>query len=406
MRSRFLWLLFSAALLLGCKDASEGAADTPPAPSPAIETAQLSSEGAALLARFECNRCHTGTGLAEPPLEKQCVGCHRKILAGELDASPENLAAWQGNLASLPVAPSLANVGKKLTTTWVAEFLRKPHKVRPGLPASMPRLPISESEALALSNALIPMQAKSQSFSSEAAGRGAKLFEEFTCNACHALGSLPAMPRSYAGGATPTADALALAPDLSLTRMRFQSGNLVTWLMNPQSLDPETLMPNFKLTESQATSIAAFLWTSSEKPPSLAPIAERLPVLEREVGWDEVFAGVFKKVCWHCHSSADLAMGDGGAGNTGGFGYAAKGFDVSSYEAIRSGSFGPDGRKRSVFAKNDEGISLLLSVMLTRRAEERGHQSDSQVGMPLGFPSMSAEQIQLVESWIAQGRPR
>jgi hypothetical protein len=26
-------------------------------------------------------------------------------------------------------------------------------------------------------------------------------------------------------------------------------------------------------------------------------------------------------------------------------------------------------------------------------------------GMPLGYPSLTPEEIQLVESWVAQGRP-
>ncbi len=423
MRSVFSFLCV-AAVLLGCGSKTEGTSDTPepsadtpepsaetpePSVSPApakVEALIASSEGADLLARFECNRCHAGTGLPEPPLEKQCVGCHRQIMAGEMDGAPEQLAVWKGNLKSLPIAPDLAHIGHKLTRTWVSEFLRKPHKVRPGLPASMPRLSINESEAATLASALVPQLAKDQSFSQAAVGRGATLFNELNCNACHAHGSTPARPRQYAEGTTPDGDALALAPDLALTRHRFQSGMLVTWLRNPQGVDPETLMPNFHLTESQATSIAAFLWFSSEQPPALAPIAARLPVLEREVGWEEVFSSVFKTVCWHCHASADFAMGDGGAGNTGGFGYPAKGFDVSSYESIRSGAFGPDGRRRSVFANDETGVPLLLSVLLARRDEERGHQREERIGMPLGFPAMTAEQIQLVESWIAQGRPR
>ncbi|MCP4446534.1 MAG: hypothetical protein GY811_14490 [Myxococcales bacterium] len=181
---------------------------------------------------------------------------------------------------------------------------------------------------------------------------------------------------------------------------------MVTWLMNPKELDPDTLMPNFNLNRNQALSLAAFLWHTSEEPLVPARAQARLPVLERSVGWDEVFTKVFKTVCWHCHSSAEFAMGDGGAGNTGGFGYAARGFDVSSYEAIRSGAFGPDGRRRSVFASDESGLPRLLSVMLARADEERGEQSEERIGMPLGLPSMSAEQIQLVESWVAQGRPR
>jgi hypothetical protein len=44
--------------------------------------------------------------------------------------------------------------------------------------------------------------------------------------------------------------------------------------------------------------------------------------------------------------------------------------------------------------------------MLARRLEVRGEIDAEHLGMPLGFPPMSAEHIQLVESWIAQGRPR
>jgi hypothetical protein len=93
-------------------------------------------------------------------------------------------------------------------------------------------------------------------------------------------------------------------------------------------------------------------------------------------------------------------------GNTGGFGYPAKGLDLSSYEAIRSGSLGPDGRRRSVFSKDESGTPLLLRHMLAREVEVRDRIDPEHLGMPLGFPPMSAEQIQLVESWIAQGRRR
>jgi hypothetical protein len=176
--------------------------------------------------------------------------------------------------------------------------------------------------------------------------------------------------------------------------------------MNPERVQPGTLMPTFNLTKTQASSLAAYIWYSDIRPARVAPIPARLPVLKRSVGWDEVFESVFKTVCWHCHSSSDLARGDGGVGNTGGFGYAAKGLDLSSYESTRSGSFGPDGKRRSVFVKDETGTALLVRHMLARRLEVRGEIDAEHLGMPLGFPPMSAEQIQLVESWIAQGRPR
>lgn len=280
----------------------------------------------------------------------------------------------------------------------------RPHKVRPGLPASMPRLSLTAGKAHALATALVPAEAAPVTFSKAAIGRGAALFASKNCSACHAFGQSPATPRVYANATEPAATALALAPDLALTRKRFQSGTLVAWLQNPESISPGTAMPNLGLTEAEASSLAAFLWHSSEEPLKPKPV-QRLAVLEREVGWDELFTKVFKTVCWHCHSAEAFALGDGGPGNTGGLGFVGKGFDVSSYDAIRSGVIGADGRRKSVFGLDSNGEPQLISVILTRQAEERGEIGEL-FGMPLGFPSMTPEQIQLVESTIAQGRPR
>ena len=272
----------------------------------------------------------------------------------------------------------------------------------------MPRLALSEQEAAILAEDLVPTERPEVQFPKLAVARGAALFARYRCSACHAFGTRPAVPQAIAVGKNtedPTRVALLLAPDLLLTRERFQSGALVPWLMNPQSLQPGTLMPNFNLKESEATSLAAFIWYGAGEPAAMPELGERLPLLEREVGWDEVFTKVIKTVCWHCHSSKEFAVGEGGPGNTGGFGYAARGLDMSSYEAILSGSIGPDGRRRSVFSKDESGVPLLISRMLAREREERGHQGATP-GMPLGFPALRREQIQLVESWIAQGRPR
>ncbi len=361
----------------------------------------------ALLTRFECNRCHEGTGIAAPPLDKQCVGCHQEILTGKMDADPAVLAKWSANLHSLPVAPTLFAIGLKFRRIWVQDQLLRPVDVRPALEASMPRLRISQSEAEIFASALVPQEAPPETFPKLSVSRGAALFAELACDACHAFGSRAARPRIVNESVgEPSMQARLLAPDLAHTRERFQSGRLVAWLISPESVQPATLMPNFKLSKTQASSLAAFLWYSEVKSEPIRPLPKPLPVLERRVGWDEVFASVFETVCWHCHSSSDLARGDGGVGNTGGFGFAAKGLDLSSYESIRSGSFGPDGKRRSIFVKDETGTSLLVRHMLARQLEVRGREHDELLGMPLGFPPMSAEQIQLVESWIAQGRPR
>jgi cytochrome c1 len=412
------WDAASSILLIvlaGCTSSKEKASPSREAPAgQATPTSEAVVNAPAqdaltktLLTRFECNRCHEGTGLEAPPFDKQCVGCHQAILDGSMDAEPATLAKWSANLHSLPVAPSLAAVGLKLRREWVRDQLRDPIDMRPALEASMPRFRITAAEADALATGLVAQEAPPVTFPDLALSRGAALFADLSCNACHAFGAERAMPRELGAGlGEPTKQALLLAPDLAFTRERFQSGKLVAWLMNPQALQPDTLMPNFKLTETQASSLAAYLWYSDVKKVARPPVPERLPPLERKVAWDEVFSSVFKTVCWHCHSASDLARGDGGVGNTGGFGFPAKGLDVSSYEAIRSGSLGPDGKRRSVFIKDESGTTLLVRHMLARQRELGGDKDAELLGMPLGFPPMSAEQIQLVETWIAQGRPR
>jgi hypothetical protein len=47
-----------------------------------------------------------------------------------------------------------------------------------------------------------------------------------------------------------------------------------------------------------------------------------------------------------------------------------------------------------------------VRALLARHAEERGAATGEVRGMPLGYPALSLEDIQLVETWIAQGRPR
>jgi hypothetical protein len=126
--------------------------------------------------------------------------------------------------------------------------------------------------------------------------------------------------------------------------------------------------------------------------------------MRRPVAWQEVADRVFRKVCWHCHSAPFYAAGDGGPGNTGGFGFRPRGLDLSTHAGISSGLIGDDGRRRGVFAPTADGTPRIIAVLMARRLEERGGEVPGIRGMPLGLPAMSLEDIQLVETWIDQGR--
>ena len=361
----------------------------------------------ALLERYQCSRCHDGTGQAPAPEAKHCVHCHQSILSGTFSAPPVELARWQKNLVSLRAVPSLTAIGKRLQRKWVASFLLKPVDLRPALPATMPRLNITPREAELLSRYLVPVEAPLPPPSKEGMAAGRVLLDTLGCGTCHQFtGVAPAKPAPAAIPSKDFATALLLAPDLRYTRERFQAGALAAWLRAPTEQKPDTLMPTIAMTASQAEQLAAYLLYAPLASPTTTPVPQRLPILSRRVGFEEVNAAVFRRTCWHCHSSADYALGDGGPGNTGGFGFPPRGLNLASYPDVAAGSLDDHGERRSIFLPLSDGTPRLLAHLLARQQEEVGRTISGIRGMPLGLPALSPQQLQLVESWIAQGRPR
>lgn len=86
--------------------------------------------------------------------------------------------------------------------------------------------------------------------------RGKQLAQDFGCGSCHMIPGIPSAQgqvgpplqhmahRGYLGGILPNS-----------------YENLVSWIQNPQSVAPESAMPNLGLTREQAEDIAAYLYT-------------------------------------------------------------------------------------------------------------------------------------------------
>lgn len=374
-------------------------------------TASASETGRALLSRFECNRCHEGTGLAPAPTAKHCVRCHAEILAGTFAASPKALQIWQSHLVSFRTVPSLVAIGDRLQRRFVASFLLRPHDLRPGLIALMPRLALTPTEAQNIAAELVPRETAPPWPEGADLSTGRQLLETRGCATCHRFTGVPAVPASPIPVAIPPAalaEGLSLAPDLRYTRDRVQADRLVGWLKAPAAIKPDTRMPTIPLTDEQAKALAGYILKVPLAPLPPEPPPARLPVLTRKVPFAEVSERVLRRTCWHCHSTAAFAMGDGGPGNTGGLGFAGRGLNVTTYAELASGSLDDRGRRRSVFSPTADGTPRLLAVLLARQRElaEPIAEVPGVRGMPLGLPALSPEQIQLVESWIAQGRPR
>lgn len=358
--------------------------------------------GHELVTRFECVRCHEVPGEPVPPMMKRCVGCHQAIAKGQLQAPAEVIREWQGRMHSLPGAPSLAVAAHLYEPVWIAAYLMSPRDLRPHLEATMPRLELTEGEARDIAAFLASRGEDDDEAAlprAELAEDGARLYEEKQCGSCHDFGG------RMSSAADPSTLPVALAPDLRWARERVRPERLAGWIQEPPRRIAGLHMPHFPMTHEEAQALASFVLFASVEPVEPVTVPERLPPLDRPVTYAEVEERVFRKICWHCHAQPDLARGDGGPGMSGGFGFAARRLDLSTYEAINSGYLDAEGELTSLFAETDGGVPRLVAVLLARQREVAGHAGALR-GMPLGFPPLSPEDIQLVESWVAQGRPR
>lgn len=400
----------SSSAALGSSPVASRPAEPVATTAPQVDPPGDPQRGKAVAEKFECHRCHEGTGLPAPRREHACIGCHQQIMAGKFPAPAATVSRWQKTLEHHQDAPHLGRLGARFRREWVVEFLLGPRDLRPHLVDTMPRLAITPEEARDVVAWLMreggAPAAVSLGDASPAEGR--QLLETKGCGSCHLMTGAPALPQRPDPTVGPPSQrsAVRLAPDLRHTREQWTSGALVEWLLDPPKVKPGTLMPTHNLTRAEARALARYLLETPLEPAAPKAIPARLPVLTRRVGYDEVVERVLGKTCRHCHGNPDIAMGDGGPGNTGGFGFAPRGLNFASYETTQSGLLDARGERVSVFAATRAGVPRIVAALLARQREEAGEVDPEVRGMPLGLPALGAEEVQLVESWVAQGRPR
>ena len=403
------------------------------APAPAAAAGDA-ARGRALVQKAECTRCHEVPGLESASREASCVGCHRWMMAAAADPAEAADARavfplWDRHVERVRTGhftqgvPSLHSIGRRLRPAWVRAFLDDPSDVRPNLRESMIRPGLSAQELddvtaflVADAGRLSPRPPPKADPALVAAG--ARLFGSKTCAVCHLFG---ARPFASAGPAQLELQPLgprALAPDLAHVRERMRPEALVPWLLDPKALKPDTAMPALGLTEAEATALAAFLLHGDPGTPRPPPARAAAKAPKGRVTWTDVDERVFSRLCIHCHMDEAGNGGDGGPGNSGGFGYARRGLSFESYEALLEGALGPDGTRRSVLEKGAGGVPPLLARLRARIDENArdfvrpGHAPGPAVarapdapGMPMALPALSPDDLALVEAWLAQGHP-
>ena len=216
-------------------------------------------EGRGLVAALRCLKCHQATDLPK-----------------------------SGAMPDLDLdAPALADAGARLRPEWMARWIEDPRALRPD--ASMPRLfhgPESPASARDIAAYLATLgkadEADEPPPTPEAAAAGGRLFANLGCVGCHTLPGFDGWKK--------VADRVPLRN----VAAKWRPGALRAFLMQPDRHYASIRMPNFRFTEAEAASLAAFLLAPPRadlgSPPLPAPDADRGKGLVQSSG------------CLNCHA--------------------------------------------------------------------------------------------------------
>ncbi|MGC4017204.1 MAG: c-type cytochrome [Luteolibacter sp.] len=176
-----------------------------------------------------------------------CAKCH--VPANGLGATPMPETSEFG--------PLLAGEGERVTGEWLARWIAAPHQLRPA--TRMPALVDASKEEGRQQAADIAAFIASQKLGGEPgkpvdpqlAQKGGETFHTLGCVACHTLPSQTEPDRDHH------------RLPLNNVASKFQPGALAAFLKKPDAFHPSSSMPDFRLSEDEAASLAAFLTTAS-----------------------------------------------------------------------------------------------------------------------------------------------
>ncbi|MCB9777232.1 MAG: c-type cytochrome [Alphaproteobacteria bacterium] len=395
--------LLSGLIMVSLSAASAGTVPSgasTPVPGPSHPGAAASSDS--LHAAWQaggCPLCHDVPDVAPASRQDSCTDCHtwiRKVSASPAarEKAMQVFPLWtryEKNVASYLQVPSLQAAMARLDPAWVDGYLQDPHDLRPGLPEGMPRFALSDAQRKAIVDGFAAATASVPATPAPDPARlaaGEALFTAKACAGCHSLG--------WRHKET----VLPMAPDLAHTRARMDKDHVAAWIRDPKSLSDQATMPTLPLTDEEVLALRDYVLLADIDGTPTSAMRSGLPAPTTEpVAWADVEREVFGKICVHCHMDPAQNEGRAGPGNAGGFGWAATGIELQTYEGVVSVADRiPDAlaRRRHEAARDDVAPGELPAA-LTR---------PERPGMPLGLPPLSDEQTALVLGWIDQGMPR
>lgn len=223
-----------------------------------------------------CNHCHNQIYLEGAPVISRgkelfislgCHGCHK--------------ARGYDNLYK--VGPSLRRIANKVDRSWLVRWIKEPNKYQPN--TQMPNFRLTEEEAISVAAFLIDQSEQNYhdpiKYYKGDLNKGEKLFRTLGCLGCHKM----------------KGQGNDFAPDLSNTGNKVKPNWLINWFLDPKGYNPNTIMPEFRLSIQEANDLSTYILTVGTK--------KNVPIFEKEIlSKKRIKKGkqiIRKKGCTACH---------------------------------------------------------------------------------------------------------
>lgn len=192
------------------------------------------------------------TSLDKPPVDAahlfashNCIQCHE----ADLGASSMPELNYAG--------PNLTGIGSRANEAWLTRWIAQPDKLKPTttMPAMVDHTKPEGAQAAADIGAylasLVTREKATSSPDLSLAQKGGEHFHKLGCIACHSKPD--ANEPDFKNGRVP----------LNNVAAKFKGGSLVGFLKNPQKHHEAIKMPNFRFSNEEASSLAAYLTKTS-----------------------------------------------------------------------------------------------------------------------------------------------
>jgi mono/diheme cytochrome c family protein len=217
---------------------------------PALSGEPLLARGASCYVQ-KCAQCHGGPGVAPSEIGRSMQPLPGPLVDASVKWTPAELYWITRNGIKMSGMPAWQHRMQDADLWAVVGFLQR----LPVLTAAEFRVAAAAAQAGLPCEATAPVPGSAPRAPPDAE-RGRAATTQYACNACHRIPGV-------------TGADVAVGPPLAgFAARRLVAGvvnntteHLVQWIRDPQSIDPETTMPNLQVSDPDARDIAAYLMT-------------------------------------------------------------------------------------------------------------------------------------------------